>query len=118
MLLHVPTVVRPYPAALTYFFAVVTGISPLDRPCRSFGIDGWVLRPDHLHAIWALSEGDADFSNRWRLIKRHVTRGYLRFDLMTQRRTAKQCGSTVSGSTSFGLNGTICNIGTTYTPIR
>jgi len=24
-----------------------------------FNIDGWVLLPDHLHAIWALSEGDA-----------------------------------------------------------
>jgi putative transposase len=25
--------------------------------------------PDHLHAIWALPQGDADFSRRWSLIK-------------------------------------------------
>jgi REP element-mobilizing transposase RayT len=25
--------------------------------------------PDHIHAIWTLPEGDADFSMRWRLIK-------------------------------------------------
>jgi putative transposase len=25
--------------------------------------------PDHLHCIWTLPEGDADFSTRWRLIK-------------------------------------------------
>jgi len=29
------------------------------RRTLPFNIDGWVLLPDHLHAIWALSEGDA-----------------------------------------------------------
>ena len=42
----------------------------LERP---FQIDGWVLLPDHLHAIWTLPEGDTDFSTRWRLIKSAVT---------------------------------------------
>ena len=27
------------------------------------------ILPDHLHAIWALPEGDADFALRWNLIK-------------------------------------------------
>lgn len=35
-----------------------------------------VILPDHLHMIWTLPGGDADFSKRWRLIKstfsRHV----------------------------------------------
>ena len=31
--------------------------------------------PDHLHAIWKLPEGDADFSLRWSLIKSGFTRG-------------------------------------------
>ncbi len=26
--------------------------------------------PDHLHAIWQMPDGDADFSDRWSLIKR------------------------------------------------
>lgn len=25
--------------------------------------------PEHLHAIWTLPEGDADYSGRWRAIK-------------------------------------------------
>jgi putative transposase len=31
--------------------------------------------PDHLHAIWALPEGDADFPRRWNLIKGGFSRG-------------------------------------------
>jgi len=36
---------------------------------RPFRIDAWVVLPDHLHAVWTLPEGDADYSVRWRLIK-------------------------------------------------
>src|SRR5687768_17966415 len=34
----------------------------------------WVLLPDHLHCIWTLPEGDSDFSTRWMMIKRSVSR--------------------------------------------
>ncbi len=37
-----------------------------ERPFRS---DAWVVLPDHLHAIWTLPDGDADFSTRWGAIK-------------------------------------------------
>ena len=33
------------------------------------------ILPDHLHAIWALPEGDADFALRWNLIKGSFSRG-------------------------------------------
>jgi len=36
---------------------------------RPFRIDAWVVLPDHMHCVWALPEGDADFSGRWREIK-------------------------------------------------
>ena len=39
-----------------------------------FEIDAWVLLPDHMHTIWTLPENDANFSLRWQLIKRYVTR--------------------------------------------
>ena len=39
-----------------------------------FEIDAWVLLPDHIHCIWTLPEGDADFSRRWSLIKTHFTK--------------------------------------------
>ncbi|MBC3806436.1 transposase [Undibacterium seohonense] len=43
------------------------------RASRPFTIDAWVLLPDHLHCIWTLPEGDADFSARWMMIKRKVS---------------------------------------------
>jgi putative transposase len=44
------------------------------RVLRPFSIDGWVLLPDHLHCIWTLPDGDCDFSTRWLLVKRSVSR--------------------------------------------
>jgi putative transposase len=37
-------------------------------------IDAIVILPDHLHAIWTLPDGDADYSGRWRAIKSRFTR--------------------------------------------
>jgi putative transposase len=34
-----------------------------------------VILPDHLHCLWRLPPGDADFSERWRQIKRFVSIG-------------------------------------------
>lgn len=45
------------------------------RAERPFRIDAWVVLPDHLHAVWTLPEGDADYSTRWRLIKTRFSRG-------------------------------------------
>ena len=35
------------------------------------------LLPDHLHALWVMSRGDADFSIRWRRIKQLFTEKWL-----------------------------------------
>ena len=32
-------------------------------------MDAVVVLPEHLHCIWTLPAGDADFATRWRLIK-------------------------------------------------
>ncbi|MBG0841024.1 REP-associated tyrosine transposase [Ectopseudomonas toyotomiensis] len=37
---------------------------------RPFVIEGWVLLPDHLHCLWRMPQGDADFGARWSMIKR------------------------------------------------
>jgi putative transposase len=39
------------------------------RRLYPFAVDAWVVLPDHLHCIWTLPPGDADFAVRWRLIK-------------------------------------------------
>ncbi len=36
---------------------------------QPFSTDAIVVLPDHIHAVWTLPPGDADFSNRWRKIK-------------------------------------------------
>ena len=41
---------------------------------RPFGIDAWVVLPDHLHCVWRLPDDDADFSTRWKVIKARFSR--------------------------------------------
>jgi putative transposase len=38
-----------------------------------FRIEAFVILPDHLHTLWTLPAGDADFSIRWRLIKSYFS---------------------------------------------
>jgi len=38
-----------------------------------FKIDAWILLPDHLHCVWTLPDGDANFSHRWKMIKQYVS---------------------------------------------
>lgn len=49
------------------------------KQTRPFHIDAWVVFPDHIHAVWTLPIGDADYSGRWREIKkafnRHIPAG-------------------------------------------
>jgi putative transposase len=37
---------------------------------RPFQINAIVLLPEHLHAIWTLPSGDADYSGHWAWIKK------------------------------------------------
>ena len=57
------------------------------RETRPFTIDAWVLLPDHLHCIWTLPPGDADYSTRWNRIKRRMSldcsADYKRDELLT-----------------------------------
>jgi len=46
-----------------------------------------VVLPDHLHRIWQMPDQDADFSRRWRLIKRYFSIG---MDAEVSRRREKQ----------------------------
>jgi putative transposase len=74
----------------TYFFTVATQArrdlltsAPIRQALRDaivevrsaapFVICSWVLMPDHLHCLWELPQGDADYGMRWSIIKRRVT---------------------------------------------
>ena len=39
------------------------------RARHPFHIDAWVVLPEHMHCMWTLPEGDADFALRWKVIK-------------------------------------------------
>jgi len=82
---------RSQEGGATYFFTVVTHRRQpiLTRPVvldalreafrkvqqtRPFKLDAIVILPDHLHAIWVLPPGDADFGARWAMVKRRVSR--------------------------------------------
>jgi putative transposase len=55
---------------LTREIAVLRSAVASVRARRAFGIDAWVVLPEHLHAVWTLPEGDYDYSTRWASIKR------------------------------------------------
>jgi len=81
---------RNYLEGGTYFFTVnllerkktllVDNIDALRDSVRfvkhrkPFHIDAWVVLPDHLHAVWTLPPGDADYSSRWREIKKRFSK--------------------------------------------
>ncbi|MBW4580141.1 MAG: transposase [Tildeniella nuda ZEHNDER 1965/U140] len=90
----------------TYFFTLVThqrhpifqhpdAVELLRQAFRSvkhthpFTIEAIVILPDHLHCLWTLPPEDADFSNRWRLIKSRFTR-CCPAQFRQQRSTARQ----------------------------
>ncbi|MGZ8293204.1 MAG: REP-associated tyrosine transposase [Telluria sp.] len=39
------------------------------RARMPFRIDAWVVLPDHMHCVWTLPPGDADYPARWKSIK-------------------------------------------------
>ncbi|MGH8499532.1 MAG: REP-associated tyrosine transposase [Methylococcales bacterium] len=51
-----------------------------------FYIDAMVILPDHLHAVWTLPDGDADYPTRWALIKS----GFSRVIPRKERRSASR----------------------------
>lgn len=53
-----------------------------------FRIDAWVVLPEHLHCVWTLPPGDADFSTRWRLIKSGFSRALPGTEYRSNRRQA------------------------------
>lgn len=50
------------------------------RACKAqwpFEINAIVLLPEHLHAIWTLPSGDANYSQRWAWIKKEFTKEWI-----------------------------------------
>jgi len=52
-------------------------------------IDAMVILPNHLHTIWTMPEGDANFATRWRLIKSAFSRSLPTGERISDSRVAK-----------------------------
>ena len=52
---------------------------------RPFQIDAIVILPEHLHTIWTLPAGDADYPGRWRAIKSAFTHAVVKSGVVVQR---------------------------------
>ena len=55
------------------------------RERRPFAVDAIVVLPDHLHCIWTLPYGDADFSTRWHDIKARFAAQIPRGERLSER---------------------------------
>ena len=54
-----------------------------------FVIDAMTVLPDHIHAVWTLPPGDADFSLRWRLIKSRFAQAMPKQESLSRVRKAR-----------------------------
>ena len=75
------------------------------RPVRArtpVRIDAWVVIPDHMHSLWTLPRGDADFPGRWRAIKTAFVKC-----LPTGGARSPVIGSGAIGSTRYAKIGTL-----------
>jgi putative transposase len=60
-------------SALVNYIEALRAAVRATRQAHPFAIDAVVVLPDHLHVLMTLPAGDADYPNRWRLIKRRFT---------------------------------------------
>jgi putative transposase len=74
-------------------------IREIDRPRRAYKLVqerlpfetiAICILPDHLHALWLLPDGDADFSSRWSLFKSGFSRGLPAAVSRSASKTAKR----------------------------
>lgn len=54
---------------------------------QPFVIDAIVVLPDHIHAVWTLPSGDADYAGRWRLMKSCFTHALAKAGVGLSRNT-------------------------------
>jgi putative transposase len=82
-----PQYIRGFVPGGTFFFTVtrlerrrkqpsddLRAVFKAARQPRPFTIEAMVILPDHLHCIWTLPSGVADFSTRWHDIKARFPR--------------------------------------------
>ncbi len=62
----------------------------LTRQGHPFAMPAFVVLPEHLHCLWTLPPGDADYPMRWRLIKSRFSRSLLADERRSDSRMRKK----------------------------
>lgn len=60
------------------------------KTAHPFSIVAMVVLPDHLHAIWRMPAGDADYPKRWALLKAGLSRRLEQRERLRPSRAAKR----------------------------
>ena len=60
------------------------------RTAHPFTLLAMVVLPEHLHAVWRLPEGDADYPMRWSLIKAGFSRRLIKSETISASRCDKR----------------------------
>ena len=74
---------------LTAHIADLRAAFTATRRQNPFVTNAMVVLPDHLHCIWTLPAGDADFSSRWQAIKAQFSHAVPDGERLSQRRQKK-----------------------------
>lgn len=59
---------------LVEYIDVLRMVVGMVKERQPFSINAMVILPEHLHAVWILPPGDANFPGRWMLIKTGISR--------------------------------------------
>ena len=62
----------------------------LTRQDHPFAMPAFAVLPEHLHCLWTLPPGDADYPMRWRLIKSRFSRSLLADERRSDSRMRKK----------------------------
>lgn len=97
---------RAKTAGATYFFTVnlanrqsallvrqiqaLREVTQIVKQAHPFVIEAMVVLPEHIHAIWRLPEGDADYPMRWSLIKSGFSRRLEKVESIRSSRLSKR----------------------------
>ncbi|QKT05108.1 transposase [Ectothiorhodospiraceae bacterium 2226] len=75
---------------LVRHFDVLREVMDKVKERHPFSLVAMVVLPEHLHAIWRLPAGDADYPRRWSLIKAGFSRRLERDERIRDSRAAKR----------------------------
>ena len=74
---------------LTEHIADLRAAFTATRRLKPFTTNAIVVLPDHLHCVWTLPAGDADFSSRWQAIKAQFSHAVPDGEYLSPRRLKK-----------------------------